>query len=86
MRSLYDKFGLTKTKFQFGDIAAAATEVAGSDMTDFFKRYVDGKELLPVKELLLKVGYESASQWYANEMLIIPTTPTARKSEWLALK
>jgi predicted metalloprotease with PDZ domain len=86
MRNLYAKFGLTNKKVQFDDVVAAATEVAGSDMGDFFKRYVDGKELLPVKELLSKVGYDSASQWYANELLILPRETTARKREWLGTK
>jgi hypothetical protein len=60
--------------------------VAESDLSDFFKRYVEGTETLPVASLLEKVGYGSEVQEYANEMYIFPLKPTPLKTAWLKLK
>jgi predicted metalloprotease with PDZ domain len=86
MRRMYQKFGLTKTKYKYADLVATASETAESDLSDFFKRYVEGTETLPVASLLEKVGYGSAVQYYANEMYIFPLKPTPLKTSWLRLK
>jgi predicted metalloprotease with PDZ domain len=40
------------------DILAAANEVTGSDLTDFFNRYIQGTEPLPYKSVLAAAGLE----------------------------
>jgi predicted metalloprotease with PDZ domain len=85
MRRMYQKFGLTGIKYKYTDLIAAAGEVAESDMSDFFKRYVEGTETLPIAALLEKAGYGSASQDYANELYIFPLKPTPLKTAWLKL-
>jgi predicted metalloprotease with PDZ domain len=86
MRLMYRKFGLTGTKYKYADLVATASETAESDMSDFFKRYVEGTEVLPVASMLEKVGYGSAVQDYADEMYIFPLKPTPLKAAWLKLK
>jgi predicted metalloprotease with PDZ domain len=85
MRLMYRKFGATKIKYKYADLVSAASETAGSDMTDFFKRYVEGKEVLPVAALLEKIGYGSAIEDYAGEVYIFPLKPTPLKASWLKL-
>jgi predicted metalloprotease with PDZ domain len=83
MRLMFQKFGLTGTRYTFSDIVTTASEVAGTDLSDFFKRYVEGKEILPIRALLQRLGYDSLSQDYADELYIYPLKPTALKLAWL---
>lgn len=83
MRLMYRKYGLTDTPFKYADIVAAAGETVGEDMSDFFKRYVEGVETLPIFALLKKVGYDSAGEDFASELYIYPDKPTALKIQWL---
>lgn len=50
MRLLYEHHALPKPGFEPEDLVRAASEVAGKDLSDFFRRYVDGKEPLPYEE------------------------------------
>jgi predicted metalloprotease with PDZ domain len=86
MRRMFQKFGLTKTKYKYADLVSTASEVAESDLADFFKRYVEGTEVLPIAALLEKVGYGMEVQEYANEMYIFPLKATPLKVSWLKLK
>lgn len=56
--------GLTLT-----DIVAAAGAEAGSDMTEFFRRFVEGTEELPLVDQLRKIGVDvdALSPWQAEE-------------------
>ncbi len=83
MRLMYQKYGLTKTKYKYADVVVTASEIAGVDMSDFFKRYVEGTEVMPIAETLRKVGYGSASQEYANELYIYRDKATPLKTTWL---
>ncbi len=47
MRLLYSRYALPKPGFEPADAMHAASEVAGKDLTDFFRRYVGGKESWP---------------------------------------
>jgi predicted metalloprotease with PDZ domain len=45
MRLMYQRYALPKPGFTPEDAVKAASEVAGTDMSDFFRRYVSGKEV-----------------------------------------
>lgn len=45
MRLMYQRYALPKPGFTPDDAVKAASEVAGTDMSDFFRRYVSGKEV-----------------------------------------
>lgn len=47
MRAMYQRFALPKPGFADSDVVHVASEVAGSDMSEFFRRYVYGKDPLP---------------------------------------
>ena len=83
MRAMYEKYGKTGNKYGYGDVITTAADVSGKDLTDFFKRYVGGTETLPISDLLEKLGYASAGQDYADELLIYPAKNTALRSAWL---
>jgi len=50
MRLLYSRYALPKPGFEPPDAVRAASEVAGQDMSDFFRRYISGKEPLPYEQ------------------------------------
>ena len=83
MRRMFQKFGLTKTKFKYEDIVSTASEIAGEDMASFFKSYVDGLEVIPVSQLLEKVGYGTSGEEYAAELFIFPKKATELKRQLL---
>jgi len=47
MRAMYLRFALPKPGFADSDVVHVASEVAGTDMSEFFRRYVYGKGPLP---------------------------------------
>jgi len=70
MRLMYERFGLTSKKFRYDDLIAVASEIAGRDMRDFFKKFVEGKEQLPVLDCLKRSGFEGYTQFYDGEIYI----------------
>jgi predicted metalloprotease with PDZ domain len=65
MRRAYDKFYVNSPNatyylkgrgYTIEEFAGVVSEVAGTDMTDFFARYVRGTETLPYEEALAGVG------------------------------
>jgi len=66
MRLLYSRYALPKPGFDPADAVRAASEVAGQDMSDFFRRYISGKEPLPYERYFgyagLRVVRESQAE------------------------
>ena len=56
MRLLYSRYALPKPGFEPADPIRAATEVSGQDMSDFFRRYISGKEPLPYEQYFAYAG------------------------------
>lgn len=71
MRLMYERYGLSDKRFRYEDIVSAASDVAGRDVGDFFKRYVEGKETLPVQDYLKRLGFEGYTQSYDGEFYIV---------------
>ncbi|MDC8002510.1 hypothetical protein POV27_00470 [Aureisphaera galaxeae] len=69
MRSMFDKFSTTPYTYQ--DLVETASIVAGTDLTDFFAKYVEGTELLPLNEYLGKLGYTMLDIIYEAEMYLV---------------
>ena len=75
MRRLYDKLYLKSPNATYylkgrgytsEDIVRAASEVTGTDMSDFFKRYVSGVEVPPYDEALRSVGLKLVREPASN--------------------
>jgi predicted metalloprotease with PDZ domain len=58
MRLLYQRYALPKAGFEPEDALRAANEVAGKDMSDFFRRHISGKEPLPYEQYFGYAGIQ----------------------------
>ena len=70
MRLMYEKFGLTSRKYRYEDLVATAGETIGRDLGEFFKKYVEGNEVLPVRDWLKRAGFNGYTQFYDGEIHI----------------
>ncbi|HEY5839450.1 MAG TPA: hypothetical protein VIT19_10485, partial [Pyrinomonadaceae bacterium] len=82
MRLMHERFGLTGKPYRYEDLVALASETAGRNLEDFFERYVEGKESLPVQDYLKRIGLNGYTQFYDGEFFIVeaPVTTVAQKS------
>ena len=56
---MYQRFALPKPGFQQTDVVSAASEVAGTDMSEFFTHYLFGKDPLPYERDFAYAGIEA---------------------------
>ena len=63
MRKLMENHGLPKPGFTDAQLKATFEEVAGTDLTDFWNRYVAGVEELDFDAYLRKVGLSLQKNW-----------------------
>jgi predicted metalloprotease with PDZ domain len=59
MRVMYQRFALPKPGFADSDVVHVASEVAGTDMGEFFRRYLFGKDPLPYDRDFAYAGIET---------------------------
>ncbi len=69
MRLLYTRYALPKPGFEPDDVVRAASEIAGQDVSDIFRRYISGKEPIPYESYFAYAGVavekklDSAKPW-----------------------
>jgi predicted metalloprotease with PDZ domain len=56
MRLMYSRYALPKPGFQPDDAIKAASEVAGTDLSSVFQKYISGKEPIPYEEYFAYAG------------------------------
>jgi len=56
MRLLYSRYALPKPGFEPDDAVHAASEIAGQDVSDIFRRYISGKETIPYETYFTYAG------------------------------
>src|SRR6202050_656189 len=56
MRVMYSRYALPKPGFQPEDAVKAASEVAGTDLSSIFSKYIGGKESIPYEEYFAYAG------------------------------
>lgn len=61
MRSLWQQFGQPEIGFTPQDLQQIISEVAGLELTDFYRHYIDGVEELPLEEYLAPFGLQVVS-------------------------
>lgn len=81
MRLMYQKYGLTSRKYSYQDLVATANEAIGRDISEFFKKYVEGKETLPVMESLKRSGFDGYTQFYDGEIYISESPAASEKAK-----
>jgi predicted metalloprotease with PDZ domain len=69
-RLMESRFGLTGNEYTAEDLQRAASEVAGTNLTRFFARYIASSESFPVKECLADAGFEASIVNYGGEVYI----------------
>ncbi|HET6178307.1 MAG TPA: PDZ domain-containing protein [Candidatus Sulfotelmatobacter sp.] len=69
LRLMYQRYALPKPGFEPEDAVRAATEVAGTDMSEFFRRYVSGKDPLPHEKDLSYAGIRVDKEYPAGGWL-----------------
>jgi len=58
MRLMYSRYALPKPGFEPEDAIKAISETAGMDLSDFFRRYISGKEPLPYDTYFAYAGID----------------------------
>jgi predicted metalloprotease with PDZ domain len=56
MRCMYQEFGKTGKKYSLEDVIRVANKITQTDHTEFFKKYVEGMDELPLEEYLGYMG------------------------------
>jgi predicted metalloprotease with PDZ domain len=81
MRALFRDFGPGR-KYELKDLVAAAGQAAGKDQSEFFARYVQGSEPLPVGEALTAFGFDLIRNTQ-GEVFIRSGEKPGMKAAWL---
>lgn len=78
-RRLMERFGRTGRGIDPHHVTEAASAEAGEDMSDFFARYVEGTEEIPLPALLTRVGVQvhTSAPWLDDQGR--PRIPLTRK-------
>ncbi|HMQ08733.1 MAG TPA: hypothetical protein PKC30_15650 [Saprospiraceae bacterium] len=71
--------------YTYQDVVNTASKVAGKDLTEFFLKYVEGTDLLPINEYLDKLGYTMIGTIYKAEIYLQkkPVEQPSLYSRWL---
>jgi len=69
MGLMYQRFALPKRGFEQSDVVRAASEVAGTDMSEFFDRYLFGKDPLPYERDFAFAGIQAQKTFSAQPWL-----------------
>jgi predicted metalloprotease with PDZ domain len=74
MRLMYFRYALPKPGFEPPDAIKAMTEIAGTDMMDFFHRYISGKDPLPYETFFAYAGIAVEKKTDADRPWVGTTT------------
>ena len=80
MRLLMEKYSLPKPGFTDAELKAAFETVAGTDLTEFFKRYVEGTEDLEFERYLKYAGLELKGAYKESDAMLTPFNSAAGKA------
>jgi predicted metalloprotease with PDZ domain len=81
MRRLYEVYGVPGVPVGYDDVVRTAGEATGHSWDEFFARYVDGNETLPVAECLALAGYRGFGAAYAGDYYLVPASASAFRRE-----
>ena len=73
--------------YSYQDLVKTASETAGKDLSEFFAKYVEGTDLLPLNEITAKLGYDMLDIIYEAEIYLLPkANPGFLHNRWLRRK
>lgn len=67
---LFQRYGLTRTRYAADDIEAVASEMAGESMSTFFSDHITGNTPLRLQQCLARFGLRMVSKPYAGEVYL----------------
>lgn len=70
MRLMWQRYGLTGRIYSFEDFVETVSEAAGHDMSGFFQTYIVGKNELPFRRDLAKIGVAAYDQPFGAESYV----------------
>ncbi|MEM7381324.1 MAG: hypothetical protein AAF361_09030 [Bacteroidota bacterium] len=76
MRDIFTTYGGTHNHYTIDDILHGVTELSGEDQSPFFKKYIQGKEPIPIENYLPKVGIKA---WVQDGQLVLETASALTK-------
>jgi predicted metalloprotease with PDZ domain len=71
-RLMLTRFGLPGKRYTVADLQQAASDISGTDFSDFFSNYISAPNELPVNECLKEGGYAAQILNYAGEAFVSP--------------
>jgi predicted metalloprotease with PDZ domain len=82
MKLLWQRYGETGQTYSYNDFVKAVSDVVGRDMVPFFAKYVTGKDDLPFRSDLARIGVAVYDQPFGGEAYIKvnPRAGTQRSS------
>jgi predicted metalloprotease with PDZ domain len=80
LRRMLTLYGITARQWSTDDLIHDTSEVAGTDLSSFFSRYIKSRERLPVKQCFADTGFDIALADYAGEAFISPQAHPSRST------
>lgn len=77
MRELWRRFGPGRQGYTISSLDTLADEVAGSDLGNVLRRYVESSAILPIGECLGRIGLAASIKGYAAEAFLRPAPKAA---------
>jgi predicted metalloprotease with PDZ domain len=73
-RLMFTRFGLTGKQWAPEDLAQSSSEVAGTDLSGFFHRYITSPNAVPVRECVADAGFDDSILNYSGEAYVSTTS------------
>lgn len=71
-RLMFTRFGLTGKQWAPEDLVQIASEVAGTDLSGFFHKYISSPNPVPDRECLANAGFDASILNYSGEAYVTP--------------
>ena len=78
---MFEKFGITGKQWKPQDLVRVSSEVAGTDLSSFFEKYIADANPLPVQECLANAGFDGLILDYGGEANVTPTANPNRLAQ-----
>ncbi len=69
MTLMFERY--TTKSYTYHDLIRTVSEVCGIDLAPFFKKYVEGTELLPLNDYMNRLGYQMSDVIYEAEVYLV---------------
>lgn len=80
-RLMFTRFGLTGKEWTPRDLVHVSSEVAGTDLSAFFEKYISSSNPLPVKECLAAAGFDGSILNFSGEAYVTPKPNPTRLAQ-----